>query len=118
LLRVLEAHLSATGEVSVAGPDRVHIEHIYPQSPKEGERWVEHERYVTRFGNLTLLGRRLNEQIKNAGFEEKKQQAYQNTRLAITEALLNYASWSAEMVVNRQTELCQLAQHVWPPELI
>jgi hypothetical protein len=25
---------SATGEVTVAGPDRVHIEHIYPQSPK------------------------------------------------------------------------------------
>jgi hypothetical protein len=118
LLRALEAHLSATGEVTVGGPDRVHIEHIYPQSPREGERWAEHERYLTRFGNLTLLGRRLNEQIKNANFAEKKLQAYQGTRLAITEELLQYPAWSPESVVNRQSELCKRAQIVWPETLV
>jgi hypothetical protein len=118
MLRALEARLAATGEVTVAGPDRVHIEHIYPQSPREGERWTDHDRYVTRFGNLTLLGRRLNEQIKNAGFGDKKQQAYQATRLAITEALLTYEAWSPEMVVKRQSDLCQLAEQVWPSGLV
>jgi len=73
---------------------------------------------VTRFGNLTLLGRRLNEQIKNAGFEEKKQQAYQATKLAITEALLNYPKWSPEIVAQRQSEMCQIAEKVWPVGLI
>ncbi len=118
MLRALEAHLSATGEVTVAGPDRVHIEHIYPQSPKEGERWEDHDRYLTRLGNLTLLGRRLNEQIKNSNFEIKKQQAYQNTRLALTEAVLQFESWSTETVVSRQSELCQRAQEVWPATLV
>lgn len=102
----------------VAGPERVHIEHIYPQTPKEGERWEEHDRYVTRLGNLTLLGRRLNEQIKNANFGLKKEQAYQNTRLALTEALLQYEAWSPETVVKRQTALCQCAREVWPEMLV
>jgi len=118
ILRALEAHFSATGEVIVAGPERVHIEHIYPQSPKEGERWEEHDRYLTRLGNLTLLGRRLNEQIKNSSFGLKKEQAYQNTRLALTEALLKYEAWSSEAVVKRQSELCQSAQEVWPETLV
>jgi hypothetical protein len=118
VLRALEARIAATGEVTVAGPDRVHIEHIYPQCPKEGERWEDHDLYLTRFGNLTLLGRRLNEQIKNSNFELKKQQAYQNTRLALTEALLQFESWSPQTVVTRQYELCQLAQEVWPVTLV
>ena len=56
--------MATTAEVTVAGADRVHVEHIYPQSPLEGNRWEEHDRYVGRLGNLTLLDKRLNEQIK------------------------------------------------------
>jgi uncharacterized protein DUF1524 len=118
MLRNLEARASATGEVNVAGPDHVHIEHIYPQSPLLGERWEEHERYVTRLGNLTLLGRRLNEQIKNSGFAAKKGQAYENTRLAITESLLRYELWSAETVEARQAELWVAAEEIWPTTLV
>jgi hypothetical protein len=118
MLSSLEARASETGEVNVAGPDHVHIEHIYPQSPLEGERWQEHERYVNRFGNLTLLGKRLNEQIKNSGFEVKKQQAYQKTKLAITDALLGYASWSPDSIVARQAEMCSSAEEIWPTALV
>jgi hypothetical protein len=118
ILRVLEAHESATAEVEVAGPDRVHIEHIYPQTPKEGERWDEHDAFVTLIGNLTLLGRRLNEQIKNSNFETKKQQAYQATRLALTEALLKHESWTPATVMGRQSELARIAREMWPIELI
>jgi hypothetical protein len=118
ILRNIEARASATGEVSVAGPERVHIEHIYPQSPIEGQRWPEHERYVVRLGNLTLLGRRLNEQIKNSEFSVKKEKGYQNTRLAITEALLRHETWSPDTVDARQTELCHAAEDIWPPALV
>lgn len=118
MLRGLEAYLSVTEEVAVSGPEHVHIEHIYPQSPKEGERWEEHERYVARIGNLTLLGRRLNEQVKNGNFDLKKEQAYQNSRLKLTEALLGYDSWTAGTVDKRQGELCQFAQIVWPEALV
>jgi Protein of unknown function DUF262/Protein of unknown function (DUF1524) len=118
VLRTLEAHESATAEVDVAGPDRVHIEHIYPQTPKDGQQWEEHDSLVTMLGNLTLLGRRLNEQIKNSDFATKKQQAYQATRLALTEALLRYDSWSPTTVRQRQIELGAVAQKLWPFELV
>lgn len=117
LLRTLESLLSKTGELVVAGADRVHVEHIYPQTPREEERWADHDMFVNRIGNLTLLGRRLNEQIKNAGFSTKKAQAYQETRIMMTEALLEFDSWSPEMVQVRQAKLCALAQDAWPGTL-
>jgi hypothetical protein len=118
MLRAIEARLSATLEVAVSGPDRVHIEHIYPQSPKEGERWADHDRYVVRLGNLTLLGRRLNEQIKNSNFGVKQEQAYKDTRLEMTKALLLYDAWSPQTIENRQIELGKLAQSIWPAALV
>lgn len=48
----------------------------------------------------------------------KKDQAYQNTRLAITEALLQYEKWSPVTVESRQSELWKLAQQVWPADLV
>ena len=38
---------------TVADADRVHVEHIYPQNPVEGNRWQEHDRQVRRIGNLS-----------------------------------------------------------------
>lgn len=117
MLRNIEARTSATGELTVNGPEHVHVEHIYPQSPVEGARWEQHDRYIGRIGNLTLLARRLNEQIKNADFGSKKEKAYQNSRLALTEALLKYESWSSSSVDSRQSELCTVAQEIWPARL-
>ena len=96
----------------------MHIENIYPQTPREGQRWEDHDSFVTRLGNLTLLGGRLNEQIKNSDFETKKQQACQATRLTLTERLLRYERWSPEVVLERQNELGRIAQEVWPAELL
>jgi Protein of unknown function (DUF1524) len=117
LLRTIEEYMAVSGENIVAGPDRVHLEHIYPQNPKDGERWDQHDVYVTRFGNLTLLGKPLNQQIKNSSFEIKRQQAYFNTRLAVTEALLKHETWTPAAVEQRQLELAEAAQKLWPVDL-
>jgi hypothetical protein len=117
ILRNIESRLSATGEVTVNGPEHVHIEHIYPQTPTEGARWEQHERYVGRIGNLTLLARHLNEQIKNAEFPVKKEKTYENSKLAITEALLKCDSWSPASVDERQSELSKVAEVIWPAML-
>jgi hypothetical protein len=118
LLRTIEEHMAASGENFVAGPDRVHLEHIYPQNPKDGERWEQHDLYVTRFGNLTLLGKPLNQQIKNSDFATKRQQAYCNTRLAVTQALLKHETWTPTAVEQRQLELAEAAEILWPADLI
>lgn len=118
LLRAVETKIETTQEVSTAGPDRVHVEHIYPQSPEASDRWIDHDKYVGRLGNLTLLDRHLNEKIKNGKFSLKKDQAYKDSRLEITRALLNFAEWTPATVEERQANLCELAQSIWPVGLV
>lgn len=118
LLRLFDEYTATTQEVTVAGADRVHVEHIYPQTPKESERWEKHSGYVNRLGNLTLLDRRLNEQIKNSDFQTKKTQAYESSKLEITRQLLTYPDWSPERVEERQASLLELARKMWPEELV
>jgi hypothetical protein len=118
LLRCFDSKIATTAEVTVAGADRVHVEHIYPQSPPAQARWEEHDRFVRRIGNLTLLDKRLNEQIKNSDFPTKKEKAYKDSRLEITKALLQNDSWSPESVTQRQAVLCDVAQTIWPPALL
>lgn len=117
LLRAFDGLMSTTEEVSIAGSDRVHVEHIYPQTPKTEDKWEKHDEYVTRLGNLTLLDRRLNEQIKNSLFPVKRDQAYQESRLEITKHLVQYLDWSPKRVDERQTYLCTLANTLWPHTL-
>lgn len=118
LLQSMDARMAKTSEVTVPGADRVHVEHIYPQSPLDGQRWTEHETFLTRIGNLTLLDKKLNESIKNADFATKKEKGYKDSRLEITRALLSLDSWSHEAVVARQEKLCALANKIWPINLV
>ena len=119
LLRAFEDKIAATMELAVAGAGKVHVEHIYPQTPPQEQRWANHGEFVNRIGNLTLLDRRLNQEIKNAAFSAKKQQAYNASRLEITKELLAYGDeWSASSIETRQIRLCELAESIWPESLI
>lgn len=71
LLIEIEHAKRRTQEVAVEGTDRVHVEHIYPQTP-DAPRWPNHAQVINRLGNLTLLGKRLNTSIKNSDFRTKK----------------------------------------------
>lgn len=118
LLTLFDGKLATTQEVTVAGSDRVHVEHIYPQTPEPDAKWQDHDVYVKRLGNLTLLDKKLNTQIKNADFPIKKEKAYQDSRLEVTKELLKYDDWSAARVDERQAELMTLALELWPANLI
>ncbi len=80
-----------TEELEVSSPSRVHVEHIYPQNPREGERLDNHNQLINRIGNLTLLSSRLNMAIRNGNFGEKKP-AYAQSEILITKALERYDS--------------------------
>lgn len=105
-------------------PDRVHVEHIYPQKPQEGKRWPNHSAVLNRIGNLTLLAKRLNTKIKNAEFPEKKDEVYGDSDLVLTKELLEYDEWSTEAIDKRQDELSVWVFDAWqfpgesrPPDL-
>jgi hypothetical protein len=118
LLTCLDSKMGATQEVTVAGADRVHVEHIYPQTPVAANRWTQHDQYVRLIGNLTLLDKRLNETIKNADFPTKKEHAYAESRLELTKALLPLTEWTPDAVTTRQAQLRDLSKQIWPVSLI
>lgn len=116
LLRTIENNRKNTGEKIIADPKSVHIEHIYPENPRAGKKWKEHEDCLFRLGNLTLLASKLNIELQNAPFEEKKA-TYGASQFSITEELANSTSWSATAIKSRQSHLCEEAISIWPEKL-
>jgi hypothetical protein len=113
LLTAIEHHFRKTGEVRVEDASMVHVEHVYPQSPVKGARWKDHDEMVNRMGNLTLLGKRMNQSIRNGKFPAKKKEAYKKSDIKITARLMSYSKWSGEEIDNRQAWLAGAAVKVW-----
>jgi hypothetical protein len=118
ILREIEYLLRKTEELMIATPDRVHLEHIYPQRPAAAERFPNHDEYVGRIGNLTLLDRRLNQEAQNSVFAVKKEQFYTLSELYLTRELLEHDVWAQDEIDQRQKRLCELAIQVWPHNLV
>lgn len=112
LLRQIEHAKRDTQEVAVEPGDRVHVEHIYPQSPT-GAKWPNHAQVLNRLGNVTLLGRRLNTSIKNADFTTKKENGYKGSDILMTKELLKYEDWGTAEVDARQAELSNWVFCIW-----
>jgi hypothetical protein len=112
VLRDLELDRVKTEEVRIATPKNVHVEHIYPQKPREGERWPNHDKLIARLGNLTLLSSRLNAAIKNSAFSDKKPK-YGESVLLITKELLAYDVWNEITIDERQRRMAERAPAIW-----
>jgi hypothetical protein len=114
LLRELEHARRATEELIVNTPQNVHVEHIYPQSPAEGQRLQSHAAVLDRLGNLTLLSRRLNTSIRNADFPTKRDAAYRSSDIRLTQDLAKVdPPWDVAAIDTRQQELAHIAVSVW-----
>lgn len=116
LLRTIENNRVNTGEKIIADPKSVHIEHIYPENPQEGQKWKEHDENLFRLGNLTLLSAKLNVELKNAPFKEKRE-IYNRSAFLITQELAKCGTWSASSITTRQSQLCDDAINIWPEGL-
>jgi uncharacterized protein with ParB-like and HNH nuclease domain len=93
----------------------LNLEHILPESPSEEWEITPEiaKAYYKRIGNLTLLKRKINENIGNKGFGNKKTE-YEKSKISITKKLGTYASWSISDIEKRQKELAELAVKTWP----
>jgi Protein of unknown function (DUF1524) len=98
--------------MEISGTDRVHVEHIYPQTP-DGAKWLNHAAVVNRLGNLTLLGKRLNTSIKNADFATKKAKGYAGSDILMTQELLALDAWNSDAIDERQRELSKWVFEIW-----
>ena len=115
LLRKIEDTLRSSDELEVASNQKVHLEHIYPKSPI-GDRLPEHNRWVNRIGNLTLLGRRMNTSIRNSSFDIKKEEGYQGSEIELTRQLLDYDGWTVFDIESRQRMLSAQAARAFALE--
>jgi hypothetical protein len=118
ILRAIEYKLRTTDELIIATPDRVHLEHIYPQKPAPAERLDNHDNYVGRLGNLTLLDHHLNQAAQNSPFLAKRDQYYTHSDIHLTKELLDKDAWTTADIDARQNHLCDLALEVWPLNLV
>lgn len=117
LLKEIERELRITEELEIASPTKVHVEHIYPQTPRPDDRLSNHVNLINRLGNLTLLSRRINTSIKNGSFSEKKPH-YLQSEILLTKDLATYENWSEETINSRQEIISRYATKIWAyPEI-
>lgn len=96
----------------------VHIEHIMPQKP-DGE-WKtlfdkddsEYKDYLNRLGNLTILQDKKNIKARNKDFNIKKEY-YKQSRLTITNKIINYDEWTYNKIMERQEYLFEESKEFW-----
>ena len=99
----------------------VQIEHIFPQTPKDGEwpGWTQDDTATNlgRIGNLTLLKQKENGEVGNARWS-LKQPVYMQAKFQITKhvAIQNPASWTPQTCFFRTGDLLKKLDVIygWP----
>lgn len=116
-------------EIEIADTDKVHVEHIIPQTikntsnKKDADGWIQylgdraeahHKHNVSKIGNLSLLAGTLNITASNAAYDVKKVE-YQKSAIKITAMLpAKYPEFRFEDVEKRSKFFAEMAPKLWP----
>lgn len=91
------------------------IEHILPQS--YDDQWDiddnKAQRLIWRLGNTCLLEKRLNRDLKNASFEQKKAVYANSAYLYARRIAEDYSQWNENSIVRVQSEMAKAALSIW-----
>ena len=125
-LALREGPLGAVREL-MSGSATVTVEHVLPQKPAAGSRWLrdfpdadERDALTHTLGNLVLLPRSKNAKASNAEFEEKKSTYFCNrdrtssvSEFALTNTVMRHTAWTPEAVHRRQSEMLRVLYKAW-----
>lgn len=117
ILESLENYMrtkSGEDEVAPKPASELHVEHIYPQTPKPGNKLDDHDEWVNRIGNLTLLAKRWNTKIKNEDFATVKLPEISKSVILLNKWIQDQKNWGPTEIQARQEDLAALAAEVWP----
>lgn len=99
------------------------VEHVLPQSPKEGSVWLsdfsaeERATWTHRLANLVLLNRWKNAQVSNNDFIAKKNKYFLSTKgvaaFALTSQVVAQAEWTPAVLEARQKDLLRTLADGW-----
>jgi uncharacterized protein with ParB-like and HNH nuclease domain len=96
--------------------DSYNLEHIMPESIQDGWDYIEdrdHEQFVYRLGNMTILNKSVNRELGNADFQTKKEK-YAESEFHITQRVANENSvWNPERIAEHQKWMARQATAIW-----
>lgn len=133
LVRINEI-LDKAKEVLNLSPDRAHMEHIAPKSPTkewlkiiapggadESERKSRYDYSVNSWGNLTVLEKEINMNIKQLPFDIKKEgrvdfPGYRESKVVVTRDLANVQTWTPREIRSRSEWIARNACLIWAVE--
>lgn len=97
--------------------NRISVEHVLPQQPKEGSKWLgnftpeEREHWTNRLANLVLLSRIKNAELSNREFAEKKERYFKASASVfpnVIGTMLKNSEWTPAILEERQKTLTAL----------
>ncbi len=96
--------------------DSYNLEHIMPESIQEGWDHIEdrdHDQFVYRLGNLTILNKSVNRDLGNSEFEAKKEK-YAESEFSLTKRIATENSeWTPERIAEHQKWMARQATAIW-----
>lgn len=116
LIKITERLLRGT---DVGTDEDISLEHIMPQKPSlEWKKYIikqniNHEDFIDRIGNLTLLTGPRNRGASNKLFQIKCKEIYRKSFLPITKDICRYKQWNEEIIIERQKKLAEIAKNIW-----
>lgn len=128
VLEAIEMNLRNDKSDSLGMPDKLTVEHIMPQNWEENwsgsistgarnEDEVE-SRYqiIKTIGNLTLITGKLNSDLSNGTWIEKREKLNQHSSLLLNKTLLHDAPdvWDEEAIQRRSQWLTEKILQIWP----
>lgn len=103
--------------------DSLTIEHVLPQTIKDGSQWSSwwdvdnHKLWVHRLANLVPLNRRRNSSASNLEFKDKKEKYFKGNNnvssYALTTQVLDTEEWTPDIVAQRQDNLLSKLYKEW-----
>lgn len=90
-------------------------------NPNTTEEFITNrELLLHTIGNLTLIHNKVNKEIRNYAFSDKKEKIFENTNLNLNKTLFNLQQWNEDLIKKRSKELFNYACQIWkdPESLI
>lgn len=122
LLRLEEGMQDVSVTKSYGG--NLTIEHVLPQALKE-QYWIdrfspiEHQQWLHKIGNITLLCGKKNTKAQYYDFSKKKDiylKRNEKVSFDMTKEICNEADWGLAQIETRQKRLIELAEKMWKIE--
>ena len=129
VLEGIEGELRTNKADSAPPRGKLTIEHVMPKlwrdhwgdvkaklGDEDEDPVARRERMVHTIGNLTLVHRKLNAAMSNAGLDEKRIALDEHSTLFLNKDLLRHSrrGWDEESIAKRARRLWQAAVQVWP----